>query len=127
VFRGPYPVIRVPLSVTRIPWHITQYALRNNMTSLTLSDVEKIAHLARLALTAEEKQQYLGQLQAILDYAAMLNELDLEDVLPSPHAVAQQNVLRDDVIEPSLPIEDTLHNAPQQAENQFLIQSVLDD
>ncbi|MFQ5399162.1 MAG: Asp-tRNA(Asn)/Glu-tRNA(Gln) amidotransferase subunit GatC [Anaerolineae bacterium] len=97
------------------------------MTSLTLSDVEKIAHLARLALTAEEKQQYLGQLQAILDYAAMLNELDLEDVLPSPHAVAQQNVLRDDVIEPSLPLEDTLHNAPQQADNQFLIQSVLEE
>lgn len=97
------------------------------MSKLTLKDVEKIAHLARLQLTEAEKQQYLEQLTAVLDYAAVLNELDLDGVPPSPHAVAQQNVMRDDVIEPSLPIEDTLYNAPQQADNQFLIQSVLDD
>lgn len=97
------------------------------MSKLTLQDVEKIAHLARLQLTDAEKQQYLEQLTAVLDYAAVLNELDLEGVPPSPHAVAQQNVMRDDVIEPSMPIEDTLHNAPQQADDQFLIQSVLDE
>ncbi|MCP4425720.1 MAG: Asp-tRNA(Asn)/Glu-tRNA(Gln) amidotransferase subunit GatC [Chloroflexi bacterium] len=97
------------------------------MSKLTRADVEKIAHLARLQLSEEEKEAYLGQLTAVLDYAAVLNELDLEGVPPSPHAVAQQNIMRDDVIEPSLPIEDTFHNAPQQANNQFLIQSVLDE
>ena len=48
--------------------------------SLTLQDVEKIAHLARLELTRAEKAQYLEQLSAILDYADMLNELDLEEI-----------------------------------------------
>ncbi|MBP6472010.1 MAG: Asp-tRNA(Asn)/Glu-tRNA(Gln) amidotransferase subunit GatC [Chloroflexi bacterium] len=95
--------------------------------SLTLQDVEKIAHLARLELTHAEKAQYLKQLSAILDYADMLNELDLEGIEPTAHAIAQQNILRDDVVTPSLPLDDVLFNAPQQAQNQFLIQSVLDE
>ena len=70
---------------------------------------------------------YREQLTAVLDYAAMLNELDLDDIPPTAHAVARHNVLREDVIEPSLPIEDTLYNAPQQQDDQFLIQSVLEE
>ena len=95
--------------------------------SLTLNDVEKIANLARLELTDAEKQQYLSQLSAILDYAEMLDELDLEDVQPTAHAITRQNIMRDDVAEPSLPIEDTLFNAPQKQDNQFRIQAVLDE
>jgi aspartyl-tRNA(Asn)/glutamyl-tRNA(Gln) amidotransferase subunit C len=95
--------------------------------SLTLEDVEKIANLARLELTAEEKRLYQGQLSAVLDYAARLNELDIADVPPTSSAVALVNVWRDDLVEPSLPLEDVLYNAPQQAQNQFAIQSVLED
>jgi aspartyl-tRNA(Asn)/glutamyl-tRNA(Gln) amidotransferase subunit C len=94
---------------------------------LTLEDVEKIAHLARLELTVAEKLQYREQLSAVLDYATMLNEVDIENVPPSAHAVEQKNVMRNDVVEPSLPIDEVLFNAPQQAENQFLIQAVLDE
>ncbi len=94
--------------------------------SLTLADVEKIADLARLELTDEEKSQYRKQLSAILDYAAVLDELDLTDVVPTAHAVTRRNIMREDVMEPSLPIEDVLHNAPQEAQDQFLIQAVLD-
>ena len=95
--------------------------------SLTLADVEKIAHLARLELTEAEKKQYLEQLSAILDYAERLNELDLTDIPPTSHAIAQQNIMRPDVAEPSLPMDDLLHSAPQQKDNQFVVQAVLDD
>jgi aspartyl-tRNA(Asn)/glutamyl-tRNA(Gln) amidotransferase subunit C len=95
--------------------------------SLTLADVEKIAHLARLDLTDEEKARYREQLSAVLDYAARLNELDLDGIPPTTHAVARQNVMRDDIAEASLPVDDVLFNAPQQAQDQFLIQSVLDE
>lgn len=95
--------------------------------TLTLEEVEKFAHLARLKLTEQQKSQYREQLSAILDYAAMLNELDLEDVPATAHAVAQQNVMRPDVVEPSLPVEAVLFNAPQQVDNRFLIQSVLEE
>lgn len=94
---------------------------------LTREEVIKIAHLARLALTPEEIATYQVQLSAVLDYAARLNELDLSGVEPSPHAVAQRNIMRDDVIEPGLSIEDALYNAAASADDQFLIQSVLDE
>jgi aspartyl-tRNA(Asn)/glutamyl-tRNA(Gln) amidotransferase subunit C len=95
--------------------------------SLSLQDVEKIANLARLALSEEEKKRYLEQLSAILDYAERLNELDIADVPPTSSAVHLHSVMREDVIEPSLPIEDVLFNTNHQSKNQFKIQAVLDE
>jgi aspartyl-tRNA(Asn)/glutamyl-tRNA(Gln) amidotransferase subunit C len=63
----------------------------------------------------------------VLDYAARLDELDLDDVPPTAHAVTQQNVMGEDVAEPSLPREDALRNAPDRQDHQFRIQAVLDD
>jgi len=94
--------------------------------TLTLADVTHIAHLARLALTDEELAHYQGQLSAVLDYAARLNELDLTGVPPSAHAAGRRNVLREDVVAPSLASDDALFNAAAVADGQFLIQSVLD-
>jgi aspartyl-tRNA(Asn)/glutamyl-tRNA(Gln) amidotransferase subunit C len=95
--------------------------------SLTLQDVEHIANLARLQLTAVEKTQYQSQLSAILDYAAMLNDLDLAGVPATASAIALQNVMREDEVRPSLPINEVLFNAPQQEQNQFLLQTVLEE
>ncbi len=95
--------------------------------SLTREDVKKIADLARLALSEEELNHFGEQLSAVLDYAARLDELDLTGVPPSIHAVAQVNVMRDDVMMPSLPTADALFNAAETADDQFLIQSVLEE
>ena len=95
--------------------------------TLTIQDVEKIADLARLELTGDQKMAYLGQLSAILDYAEMLKDLDVEDVLPTSSAVSLKNVMRDDRVRPSLSLDDVLFNAPQKAKNQFHIQGVFDD
>lgn len=95
--------------------------------ALSRAEVENIAQLARLTLTEEEKALYQQQLSEVLAYAERLNELDLGDVPPTAYAVPRQNVMRDDVARPALPVEDVLFNAPQQANNQFLIQTVLDD
>lgn len=95
--------------------------------SLTKQEVEKIAHLARLALTEQQKAEYQRQLSAVLDYADMLDELDLSDIKPTAHAVARENVMRDDVIVPGLALEDVLFNSARHAQDQFQIQSVLED
>lgn len=95
--------------------------------SLTQADVEKIAHLARLELTAAELALYQEQLSAILDYAERLNELNLDGVAPTAHAVSQHNVLRADKAEAGLSMDAVLHNAPQQTQNQFVVQAVLDE
>ena len=99
--------------------------------SLTRDDVVKIANLARLALTEEELEHYGAQLSAVLDYAARLNELDLTRVETSPQSGAEpairHNVMREDVVVPSLATQDALFNAAAAADGQFLIQAVLED
>ena len=95
------------------------------MSSLSMQDVEKIADLARLELSESEKEVYLEQLTAVLDYADMLNELDLDGIEPTAHAIAQQNIMRDDVIEPSLSTAAALQNSARHTGEQFMIQSVL--
>ncbi|MCO5186450.1 MAG: Asp-tRNA(Asn)/Glu-tRNA(Gln) amidotransferase subunit GatC [Anaerolineae bacterium] len=94
---------------------------------LTRQQVEQIAHLARLDLSAEEITLYQNQLSAILDAADRLTELDLDGVLPTARAVPMQNVMRPDRVEPSLPLEDVLYNTDHQASDQFVIQAILDD
>lgn len=94
--------------------------------TLTHTDVAKIAHLARLALTDEEIAHYGEQLSAILDYAARLNDLDLAGDETTTDYLGRQNVMRDDAVVPSLPREDALFNAAATAGGQFLIQPVLE-
>ena len=95
--------------------------------SLSLDDVRKIAELARLELSEDALLMYQKQLSTVLDHVAVLDEVDLEGVEPTAHAVAQQNIMRADQIRPSLPTESALKNAPKQQLNQFLIQTILDE
>lgn len=95
--------------------------------ALSLKDVEAIAHLARLELSEAQARKYQEQLSAILDYAAMLNALDLADIPPTTHAVVMHNVLREDRVEPSLLLAEVLANAPQHTADQFLIQAVFEN
>lgn len=94
--------------------------------SLSRKDVEKIAGLARLELSEDEKILYQEQLSAILAYAERLNELDLQDVPPTASAVPLTNVMREDEVRPSLALEDTLFNAPNADQEQFRIQPVFE-
>jgi aspartyl-tRNA(Asn)/glutamyl-tRNA(Gln) amidotransferase subunit C len=94
--------------------------------SLSRRDVEKIADLARLELSEDEKALYQVQLSAILAYAERLNELDIGNILPTTSAVLLKNVLREDEVRPSLDLEDTLFNAPDAEQDQFKIQAVFD-
>ena len=95
--------------------------------SLTKQETEKVAHLARLALTEEEKEEYQRQLSAVLDYAAMLDKLNLTGIRPTAHAVARENVMREDLIEPGLALDDVLFNSARHEQDQFKIQSVLEE
>ena len=82
------------------------------MAGLTRSDVEHVAFLARLRLTAEELDRFEGQLNHILDQYAKLSELDTSAIAPTAQTIELENILREDVAWPSLPVEDVLRNAP---------------
>jgi aspartyl-tRNA(Asn)/glutamyl-tRNA(Gln) amidotransferase subunit C len=97
------------------------------MANVTRADVDHIAKLARLDLTDDEKEKYLGTLASVLEYANKLNDLDLTDVPPTAHAVAQQNVMRDDVVNSTLAVDKALANASQTKDDQFAIQAVFEE
>ncbi len=63
---------------------------------LDQSQVQKIAHLARLEITPEEEVQFAQQLSSILDYFEQLSELPTEGVLPTTRAIELSNILRED-------------------------------
>ncbi len=81
--------------------------------NLSLEDVEHVAALARLGLTAEEKETLRGQLSSILDHIAMIEQLDTDAISPTAQVNVLQNVLRDDVVRPSLSRAQVLANAPR--------------
>jgi aspartyl-tRNA(Asn)/glutamyl-tRNA(Gln) amidotransferase subunit C len=94
--------------------------------SINLKDVEHVANLARLTLTATEKEQFAGQLNAILKYAEKLNELNTDGIEPTSHVLPLANVMREDQVRPSWPIEKVLRNAPDEENGQFKVPAVLE-
>ncbi|MFC0213587.1 Asp-tRNA(Asn)/Glu-tRNA(Gln) amidotransferase subunit GatC [Paenibacillus chartarius] len=94
--------------------------------SISKQDVEKVASLARLTLSETEKEQFAGQLSAILKYAEQLNRLDTEGVEPTSHAMPLVNVMREDEARPSWPLEQVLKNAPDEEEGHFKVPAVLE-
>ena len=85
------------------------------MSGLSRSDVEHVAHLARLGLTEGELSLLEGQLNHILDQYAKLAELDTDAIAPTAQTIELENILREDVVTPSLSVEDALRNAPDAA------------
>ena len=79
---------------------------------ISAKDVEHVALLGRLELSAEEKKKYTDQLNDILEYAEKLKELDTENVPPTAHALSINNVFREDIARPGLDVEKALQNAP---------------
>ena len=81
-------------------------------STLAPEEVERIARLARLALTADERELFARQLTGILQYAEQLREVDTTGVAPTSHPLALSAPLRDDETRPSLPRDEALKRAP---------------
>ena len=90
-------------------------------------DVEHVARLARLALSAAEKARMREQLAKILQYIEKLKGLEVAGVEPTSHAVPLVNVMRDDRIVPSLPRKDMLANAPDPVGEFFRVPRIIED
>lgn len=95
--------------------------------ALTIAEVEHVAHLARLRLSAEELEQMRTDLSHILDYIDMLKEVDVSDVAPTAQVTELFNVMRDDAVRPSLPREDVLANAPDAQDGMFHVKAIFEE
>lgn len=94
--------------------------------SLSLAEVEHIAELARLELTEDEKALYRHQLSAILEHARVLQAVDTSAISPTATVLPLRNVMRADVVEPSMPREDVLANAPDTEGGCFRVRAILE-
>jgi aspartyl-tRNA(Asn)/glutamyl-tRNA(Gln) amidotransferase subunit C len=90
------------------------------VATLSRSDVEHVAHLARLGLTDTELGRLEGQLNHILDQYVILTSLDTEDIPPTAQTIEVENILREDVARESLPVEDVLRNAAE-TDGEFIV------
>src|SRR5664280_1267405 len=101
------------------------YIRGESMANLNRADVEHVAHLARLGLAEAELARLESQLNHILDQYAVLTTLDTEHIPPTAQTIALANILRDDVVQPSLAVEDALANAPERSGDHFVVPAIL--
>jgi aspartyl-tRNA(Asn)/glutamyl-tRNA(Gln) amidotransferase subunit C len=93
---------------------------------LTREQVHHVATLAHLALTPEEEGKMQEQLSAILDAVETLRELDTSAVEPTSHAANAVGGWREDKVQPSLPVEKALANAPARVGTSFAVPRILE-
>ncbi len=99
----------------------------SDMANSTEIDIDYVAKLARIELSAEEKEKFSNQLGQILGYFQKLSEIDVSNVEPSAHAHAIYNVWREDAEGEPMSVEDALMNAPAKRDNQIVVPKVVDD
>jgi aspartyl-tRNA(Asn)/glutamyl-tRNA(Gln) amidotransferase subunit C len=92
---------------------------------ITRDDVAHVAALARLRLSEDELERFTEQLGAVLEHAADIDALDLDDVTPTWQPYPLRNVLREDEVVPSLDREEVLAQAPEVEDHRFRVPPVL--
>jgi aspartyl-tRNA(Asn)/glutamyl-tRNA(Gln) amidotransferase subunit C len=86
--------------------------------------VKDIAALARLDLSREETEMFVSQFKDILDYVSILNEVETGNVPPAYLSSANKSVMREDVIEESVPTDEFLVNVPESKDKYVVIPRV---
>ena len=105
--------------------HIPRY-FKIPMSTISKQEVEHVACLARLSMSEEELDRVTIQLDAILSYAAKLDEVDVSGVAAQAKTKASLTTpLRDDVMRPSLTRENGLQNAAEHNGESFIVPQVI--
>ena len=97
------------------------------MAEISPEEVQHVANLARLALPPEEMARVGHELNRILVYFQELQELDTEQIESTSHAIAMENIYREDSARESLPVEEVLANAPDRADVFFRVPRIIEE
>lgn len=95
--------------------------------TITRDDVAKLAALARIDLTDAELDLLAPQLAVIVESVAAVSGVAAEDIPPSSHALPMVNVMRPDVVAPSLTPESALAAAPASEQQRFMVPRILEE
>jgi aspartyl-tRNA(Asn)/glutamyl-tRNA(Gln) amidotransferase subunit C len=93
-------------------------------SELSSREVEHVARLARLGISPDEVLRYRDQLRNILHHIEALNRADTSKVPATAHPLDERNVMRDDRLEPCLPAEAALQNAPSCEGSYFKVKAI---
>ena len=94
-------------------------------SQITKSDVEKIAHLARIELDEAEKEKFTRQFENILEFVNELQNVDTSGVEEISQIAGLENVWREDEAGKSLSNEEALKNAPTSEKGYFRVKEIL--
>ncbi len=90
-----------------------------------VEEIERIAALARLSPTTSQREHLAREMSAIVGFFEQLNELDTASIEPLHHVLDLHSVMRDDVVQESLPVDEALKNAPQRKGDYFVVPKVI--
>ncbi len=90
------------------------------------AEVRRVAKLARIYVSEDDVAQWTRDLGRILEYVRQLNELDVDSVEPTAHAIPVANVMRDDEPRPGLPHTEALSNAPAARDGLFIVPKIIE-
>ncbi|MDF1634839.1 Asp-tRNA(Asn)/Glu-tRNA(Gln) amidotransferase subunit GatC [Mycoplana sp. MJR14] len=94
--------------------------------SVDLATVKRVAHLARIAVSEEEAQRMMGELNGILGFVEQLGEVDVTGVEPMTSVMPMAMKERDDAVTDGNKAEDVVANAPVSDRNFFLVPKVVE-
>ena len=96
------------------------------MPEITRDQVEHLARLAHIRMTDEELDTMSGDLEKILEHVSAVQAAAGDDVTPTSHPIALENVFREDVPAGMLTQEEALDQAPDSKDGQFKVPAILD-
>ena len=94
---------------------------------ITQQDVEKVAQLARLAVSVAEQETFAKQLTQILAHVDTLRQYDTTGIEPTATVMGHVNAFREDIVRPSLSSEQALANAPEREADGFVVPKILEE
>lgn len=93
---------------------------------VTPQDVEHIAELANIPLRSQELSRFKEGLTSILGYMEQITHLKLRSSLENPRMTEEENILREDAVQPSLSQESALKNARKTHQGYFMVDGILE-
>lgn len=88
---------------------------------ITITELEHIAHLARISLTDEEKNTFLPQVESVLESFDVLDRVDVSNISPTYRVNEQSNIFHDDCIKPSLTQAEALSTTTKTKDGYFVV------
>jgi aspartyl-tRNA(Asn)/glutamyl-tRNA(Gln) amidotransferase subunit C len=97
--------------------------------AISRSEVLKIAELSRLHFSEEDLDAFTAQFQNLLDYIEQLKQVEVAGIEPTSHVTLTEDfdkyIFREDEVRPSLPVEESLANAPDPGSGHFRVPKVI--